>query len=1278
MIKRENVLIGNNWYFNFIANKKNSFFTNSLISLQRKVYEDFLKKELKDILKSFFPVSALDGQRVLTLLDLKFKSMKETDKLNCKLFGETFSTEIFTKWKLNSFQDDILLKREKNKSLRKTLSEWLFLTFGVYFDLKKENNEIFVFEKKSKKYPLWIEIKIKSKTDNEFFIDCKYSEIYELFWISLPLMTKENTFIINGHEKAIVSQMLRCAGVYFKKNIIQQGISSKDKFTLLVIPGLGSWFELKVSDRKVIVSSKKKQEKEELIEDKQVTSNKVVSLLFFKLKKTKKIPVSFFLSALGLSKEDVFKVFGKHELLQETYKFADEIDFIEALKIVNSLTRYEKNFSFLINNSKPNTQFMNFFFNENNFSWRDIGRYKTNQQLSILQRANKTFLAVDILDKKNNVFLEKGIFLQGDKLEKLKLALEKGYCQVKFSSKLFPKKELIVNVIKIFNRTKSKICSLVEEIDKKNPSFSIGTFLTLISYVINYNDKIVIEESTDDLSNKRVKTIGEFLRNIFSRGIRDVSSRVNEIFNQRDTYLLLRINKMLEQKPLKMFRYNLNRFFNLSPLIQFMDQTNPISSLSNIRRITVLGPSGLHRSRAGIEVRDVHSSYLNKICPIETPEGPNIGLISNLANYAKINDFGFIETPYWKVQNGLISKEIEYLASTDEKKYIIVYYTTDIIFSEVGEILNKELIAFKFGEIKKVKLEEVTHLAFANDQMLSAASSCVTFIQHNDANRALMGCNMSKQAVPLLKPEVAIVNTGIEGLIAQNSGFVQIAEHDGTVEYVDANKIIVKATDNNDLLKKEITKFSKKKNSQKKNSSNFVTYDLIRFFRTNQNVCLNQHPIVRKGQKIKKGEIISDGPAIKDKQLALGNNVLVAFMSWYGYTYEDSIVVSERLVRDNTFTSIHIKTLSVERRSLLKFVEGKEKEEIFTHDLPNVPLSERANLDNDGIILTGTRVKEGDILVGKLTPMYDRSFQSNEVKLIADALNKEAEIDFKNTSLTVPQGVAGVVCRIDRQQKWNDNWDFNVIEVVKIYIAEKRKLSEGDKMSGRHGNKGVISKIVPLEHMPFLDDGTPVDIVLNPLGVPSRMNIGQILECIWSLVGYKLKKNFTIPVFSDFGVKELDKYLKEAKIDNYGQVRLRDGITGKVLGKKINVGYLYFLKLSHMVDDKMHARNVGPYTLITQQPTSGKAQDGGQKFGEMEVGSLEAYGAAFTLWEMLTIKSDSIYGKNQAYEAIVNGSDISYFFGSEAFNVLVCFLQGLAIRAELLDDTNKKRRIFKN
>ncbi len=771
-------------------------------------------------------------------------------------------------------------------------------------------------------------------------------------------------------------------------------------------------------------------------------------------------------------------------------------------------------------------------------------------------------------------------------------------------------------------------------------TITISDMYAFYAYNLNNMEGVGDTDDIDMLGNRRIRSVGELIQNQFRIGLSRMERVVKERMSIADIATLTP-KKLTNIRPLTAA---IKEFFSSSQLSQFMDQQNPLAELTNKRRISALGPGGITRDRASYEVRDVHSSHYGRICPIETPEGPNIGLISNLTTYGKINEYGFIQTPYRIVNaDGTVQEEALYLSADEEADYVIAQ-ANEVV---EGRLINEHVVARKAGDTIIARREEVELTDVSPKQIVSVATACVPFLENDDASRALMGANMQRQAVPLLQPHSPYVGTGVEFKIAKDSGVGIVARENGVVEYVDSQRIIVSENDGN---RRE--------------------YRLRKFQRSNNGTNINQSPIISKGERIEKGDILADGPSMERGELALGQNVTIAYMTWYGYNYEDAIIMSERLVRDDVYTSIHIEEYDIDCR------ETKLGPEEITRDIPNVSENACRNLDSRGIIMVGAEVMEGDILVGKVTPKGQSEISPEEKLLLAIFGEKSREV--RDNSLKVPHGGAGIVHSI-RVFKRSEGHDLppGVNETVKVYIVQKRKISEGDKMAGRHGNKGVISKILPVEDMPYMPDGTPVDIMLNPFGVPSRMNIGQVLEIHLGYAAKKLGVKFSTPVFDGINNTELSDIMKEAEMTVDGKQVLYDGRTGEPFDERISVGVMYMIKLAHMVDDKLHARATGPYSLVTQQPLGGKAQNGGQRFGEMEVWALEAYGAAHTLQEILTVKSDDIVGRTKTYEAIIKGKDIPEPGIPESFRVLKHELQALAIDVKMLDEDGNEVDISK-
>ena len=1032
-----------------------------------------------------------------------------------------------------------------------------------------------------------------------------------------PLMTDSGTFIINGAERVIVSQLVRSPGAYFADAMDKSG---KTVFTGSVIPSRGTWLEFE---------------------------NDAKDVLNVRIDRTRKIPGTILLRALGLSSdEDIIEVLGDHEFIRNTLAKDPTHNTDEALiEIYNKLRPGEP-----ATLEGANTLLFAKFFDAKRYDLARAGRFKLGKKLSLLDRITNRVLAQDVKDIDGNIVMEEGTLLTKDKVDLLAPVFAAGAHCIDVKTNELMKSHGRVQVIEVYvDESKSKKMKVVgTDLSLDCKFVTISDMLAAYSYMLNLVDiydsldlasddrvnlmsRIGLLDDIDHLGNRRVRSVGELIQNQFRIGL----SRMERVVKERMS--LSEVDSVTPQSltNIRPLTAAMKEFFSSSQLSQFMDQINPLAELTNKRRLSALGPGGLSRDRAGYEVRDVHPSHYGRICPIETPEGPNIGLISTLASYAKINKYGFIETPYRKVNNSIINEsDVRYLTADEEKNYIIAQAKVQI--GEDGRILDEQVIARHLGENIMAKPEEVDFIDISPKQIVSVATSCIPFLENDDATRALMGANMQRQAVPLLNPHTPFVGTGMEYQAARDSGAAVVAKKEGLVTYVDAKKIIVE----------EDTGPHK--------------YRLTKFAISNAGTCINHRPIVKVGDKVLKGQILADGPSMEQGELALGQNVLVGFMTWNGYNYEDAVIMSERLVKEDVYTSIHIEEYSIECR------DTKLGPEEITRDIPNVGEEARKNLNSEGIIMIGAEVKEGDILVGKVTPKGQAELSAEEKLLLAIFGEKSREV--KDNSLRVPHGGAGIVHDIKVfERKKGDELQPGVNKVVKVYIVQKRKISEGDKMAGRHGNKGVISKILPIEDMPHLEDGTVLDIMLNPLGVPSRMNIGQVLELHLGYAARELGMYFATPAFDGINAKDLEDIMKEAGMPVDGKQPVISGRTGEYFDSKVSVGIMYMIKLAHMVDDKLHARSVGPYSLVTQQPLGGKAQNGGQRFGEMEVWALEAYGAAYTLREILTVKSDDVVGRVKTYEAIVKGQKLPEPGLPESFRVLKKELQALALDIQMLD-----------
>ena len=1045
----------------------------------------------------------------------------------------------------------------------------------------------------------------------------------EVFMGDFPLMTDSGTFIINGAERVIVSQLVRSPGAYFADAIDKSG---KTVFEGSIIPSRGTWLEFE---------------------------NDAKDVLNVRIDRNRKIPGTVLLRALGLSSnEDIIDVFGDHEFILNTLAKDNTTNTEEALiEIYNKLRPGEP-----ATLEGATSLLYTRFFDPKRYDLAKAGRFKFKKKLSLLDRIAGRVLAEDVKDVDGNVVCTKGTVITNEVIDTLRPVFEAGAHTVEMKTNPRLESNGVLQVVHVYvDESRTKVMKVIGTDLSLNCKYvTISDMIAAYSYMLNLVDifnsydlapedrvshmaRIGLLDDIDHLGNRRVRSVGELIQNQFRIGL----SRMERVVKERMS--LSEVDSVTPQSltNIRPLTAAMKEFFASSQLSQFMDQINPLAELTNKRRLSALGPGGLSRDRAGYEVRDVHASHYGRICPIETPEGPNIGLISTLASYAKINEYGFIETPYRKVNKCVIDEDdVRYLTADEEKNYIIAQ--ANVQTSDEGEILDEQVIARHLGENIMAKREDVDFIDISPKQIVSVATSCIPFLENDDATRALMGANMQRQAVPLLNPHTPFVGTGMEYQAARDSGAALVSKHNGTVSYVDAKRIEI--VDDEAVVHK---------------------YRLTKFAISNAGTCINHKPIVKVGEEVVVGQVLADGPAMEQGELALGQNVLVGFMTWNGYNYEDAVIMSERLVKEDVYTSIHIDEYSIECR------DTKLGPEEITRDIPNVGDEARKNLNSDGIIMNGAEVKEGDILVGKVTPKGQAELSAEEKLLLAIFGEKSREV--KDNSLRVPHGGAGIVHDIKIFDRKNgDELQPGVNRVVKVYIVQKRKISEGDKMAGRHGNKGVISKILPIEDMPHLEDGTPLDIMLNPLGVPSRMNIGQVLELHLGYAARQLGLYIATPAFDGLHREDLEALMKEAGMNEDGKQPVISGRTGEYFDSPVSVGIMYFVKLSHMVDDKLHARSVGPYSLVTQQPLGGKAQNGGQRFGEMEVWALEAYGAAYTLREILTVKSDDVVGRVKTYEAIVKGQPMPEPGLPESFRVLKKELQALALDIRLLDENDQE------
>ncbi len=1056
----------------------------------------------------------------------------------------------------------------------------------------------------------------------------------EIFMGDFPLMTEQGTFIINGAERVIVTQLVRSPGIYYEQKYDKVG---KKLINATVIPNRGAWLEYETD------------------------SNDVFSV---RIDRTRKLPVTVLLKAMGLETEpQIIELFGEDERILQTFQKDTTHNREEALfEIYRKLRPGEPptydSASSLING---------LFFDAKRYDLAKVGRYKYNKKLAIAARITGQIAGADIVDERTGeIIVSAGTRITEEAARKAEdaginrviISVEDRKTVVFSNNMVDPVKYAGVDLYDVTHERvrKSVLDEILEEaagdldeikrlaeqrVDELVPKHIItDDMFASVNYCNNLADGIGHDDDIDHLGNRRLRSVGELLQNQFRIGISRMERGVRERMSIQELDIVTP-QSLINIRPVVA---TIKEFFGSSQLSQFMDQNNPLAELTHKRRLSALGPGGLSRERAGFQVRDVHYTHYGRMCPIETPEGPNIGLISSLSTFARINEYGFIEAPYRKVikdadGNSLVTSEIEYMTADTEDRYVVAQANAPL--TDDGHFAQKKVSARFREEIMEVPAENVDYMDVSPKQVVSVATAMIPFLENDDANRALMGSNMQRQAVPLLKPQSPIIGTGMEYKAAKDSGVVVLSKQDGVVEKVSADEIVIKD---------EVGERHK--------------YHLLKFLRSNQGTCINQRPIVETGEQVTKGMIIADGPATDNGEIALGRNVLVGFMTWEGYNYEDAVLLNEKLVRDDIFTSVHIEEYESESR------DTKLGPEEITREIPNVGDDALKNLDDRGIIRVGAEVHSGDILVGKVTPKGETELTPEERLLRAIFGEKAREV--RDTSLRVPHGEAGIIVDVKVfTRENNDELPPGVNEIVRCYIAQKRKISVGDKMAGRHGNKGVVSRILPSEDMPFLPDGTPLDIVLNPLGVPSRMNIGQVLEVHLGMAASRLGFKVATPVFDGANEKDIMNLLEEAGLRRDGKTVLYDGRTGQPFDNPVTVGYMYYLKLHHLVDDKIHARSTGPYSLVTQQPLGGKAQFGGQRFGEMEVWALEAYGAAYLLQEILTVKSDDVVGRVKTYEAIVKGENVPAPGIPESFKVLIKELQSLALDVNVLDANNE-------
>ena len=1147
----------------------------NLIEVQKKSFEDFITKDIKTVLEDISPMTDYSGNLVIDFIDYSLSDPPKYGVEECK-------------------------ERDVNYAA-----------------------------------PFKVLVRLNNKVTGEL----KEQEIY---MGDFPMMTDSGTFIINGAERVIVSQIVRSPGIYYEA---AEDKSGKSLFSATVIPYRGAWLEYETDSSDVF---------------------------YVRIDKNRKLPITVLLRAFGLAtNEKITDLFGEEPMLTATL----EKDLMQQEAEKNGTNPDEEALKEIYKKLRPGeppivdsavTLINNLFFDPKRYDISPVGRYKFNKKLSLSRRISGYTLArAAVSPRTGAVGLPEGPHFsraaaatranpRGWSVYIYAVNEEDGTKQevrvftnkMVDASKLLPytneelglgervQLDVLLEVIAA-SGTEDKDAlrrALAARRDELIPKhITVDDIFASVNYLLALSHGIGKTDDIDHLGNRRLRSVGELLLNQLRIGFSRMDKIVKEKMTTQDIETVTP-QSLINIRPIVSA---IRDFFGSSPLSQFMDQTNPLSELTHKRRLSALGPGGLSRDRASFEVRDVHYTHYGRMCPIETPEGPNIGLISYLATFAKVNPFGFIAAPYRVVRGGVVTKEVRYITADEEDEYVVA--TANEPLDEKGRFVNRKIVARHREEIGEYEANKIDLMDVSAKMVVSVATAMIPFLENDDNTRALMGSNMQKQAVPLMVSEAPFVATGMEYKAAYDSGVVVIARNSGIVKSVTADEIAVTTDEGRTDL-----------------------YRLIKFKRSNQGTCVNQRPIVRKGERVEKGDVIADGPATANGEVALGKNALIGFMTWEGYNYEDAVLINERLVREDIYTSIHIEEYYCESR------DTKLGPEEITRDIPNVGEDVLKDLDGDGVISIGAEVRAGDILVGKVTPKGETELTSEERLLRAIFGEKAREV--RDTSLRLPHGESGIV--VDVKTFTRDDCDVlqpGVIKVVRVYIAQKRKISVGDKMAGRHGNKGVISRILPSEDMPFLPDGTPLDIVLNPLGVPSRMNIGQVLEVHLGMAAKKLGWKVMTPVFDGANEAEIAECLREAGLRDDGKTILYDGRTGMPFDNPVTVGYMYFLKLHHLVDDKIHARSTGPYSLVTQQPLGGKAQFGGQRFGEMEVWALEAYGAAYTLQELLTVKSDDVKGRVRTYEAIVKGRNIPTPGVPAAFKVLVKELQSLGLDVVVRD-----------
>ncbi len=1100
----------------------------------------------------------------------------------------------------------------------------------VDYTLETDHPNYSIAECKERDVTYAAPLKVKARLFNRETSEIKESTV---FMGDFPLMTPSGTFVINGAERVIVSQLVRSPGVYYKMDYDKTG---KQLFSATVIPNRGAWLEYE---------------------------NDVNDVFYVRIDKNRKLPVTTFIRALGLgTDQEIIDFFGPDDRIMATIEKDTTDNQFDALKEVYRKLRPSEPPT--VESAQAHIDLL--FFDPRRYDMSRVGRYKYNKKLAISNRLANHVLAEPLADPTTGeIIADEGEYISKEKaLEIENKGVTVAYVKSQNGDTVKIISNGMVDISKFVDFDAEKECGINEKVrfsvireiideygddeeklkeiikQRKDDLVPKHIIIDDIFSTINYMNSLACGVGTTDdidhLGNRRIRSVGELLQNQFRIGF----ARLERVIRERMTLQAqdlehLPPNALINIRPVTAA---IKEFFGSSPLSQFMDQNNPLAELTHKRRLSALGPGGLSRDRAGFEVRDVHYTHYGRMCPIETPEGPNIGLISYLATFAKINEYGLIEAPFRKVdkETGIVTDQVEYMTADIEDNYIVAQANEPL--DENNRFVNRKIVGRHQDEFVEVEREKADYMDVSPKMVVSVATAMIPFLENDDANRALMGANMQRQAVPLLVTESPIVGTGMEYKAGVDSGVCILSEEDGVVKYVSADRIKVQY-----------------------DSGRIQEFKVTKFMRSNQGTCINQVPIVDVGQRVKANEVLADGPATNNGEISLGKNALIGFMTWEGYNYEDAVLINEKIVRDDVYTSIHIEEYETEAR------DTKLGPEEITRDIPNVGDDQLRDLDENGIIHVGAEVHAGDILVGKVTPKGETELTAEERLLRAIFGEKSREV--RDTSLRVPHGEYGIIVdvKIFTKENSSDELAPGVNKVVRCYIAQKRKIQVGDKMAGRHGNKGVVSRVLPEEDMPFLPDGRPLDIVLNPLGVPSRMNIGQVLEVHLGYAAKALGWKIMTPVFDGAHEQDIFQCFRDAGISEDGKIRLKDGRTGEYFDNPVTVGYMYYLKLHHLVDDKIHARSTGPYSLVTQQPLGGKAQFGGQRFGEMEVWALEAYGAAYTLQEILTVKSDDVVGRVKTYESIVKGQNIPKPGIPESFKVLIKELQSLALDVKVLD-----------